>query len=124
LDINLEGYIDLIEKDDIITEFKTSNQAMNSRGIEDHLQLTAYSYAYEMLYRKAPRLLKLVDLVKTKKPRIITLEKQAKKLDYQRFFHLASQILRGIRSRVFFPRSSFMCKDCEYSGQCKVWRGN
>jgi len=124
LDINLEGFIDLIEKDDTITEFKTSAQAMNLRDIEDHLQLTAYSYAYEMLYQKTPRLLKLIDFVKTKRPRIITLETDAKKLNYQRFFYLASQILRGIRSGIFFPRKSFMCKDCEYAGPCKAWRGN
>ena len=124
LDINLEGFIDLIEKDDTITEFKTSAQAMNSRDIEDHLQLTAYSYAYQMLYQRPPKLLKLIDFVKTKRPRIITLEADAKRLDYQRFFHLASQILNGIRHRNFFPRKSFMCKDCEYAGPCKAWRGN
>jgi len=124
LDINLEGFIDLIEKDDTITEFKTSAQAMNLRDIEDHLQLTAYSYAYQMLYQKPPRLLKLIDFVKTKRPRVITLEADAKKLDYQRFFYLASQILNGIRHKVFFPRQSFMCKDCEYAGHCKAWRGN
>ena len=124
LDINLEGFIDLIEKDDTITEFKTSAQAMNLRDIEDHLQLTAYSYAYQMLYQKPPRLLKLIDFVKTKRPRVITLEADAKKLDYQRFFYLAGQVLKGIRRQVFFPRKSFMCKDCEYAGPCKAWRGN
>lgn len=124
LDINIEGYIDLIEKDDTISEFKTSSQAMNSRDLDDHLQLTAYGYAYEMLYRRSPKLLKLIDFVKTRRPRIITLETDAKKLNLQRFFYLARQILKGIKSRVFFPRASFMCKDCEYGEPCKVWRGN
>lgn len=124
LDANLEGFIDLIEKDNTVTEFKTSNQAMNQDEIDGHLQLTAYSYAYEMLYRRPPRLLRLVDFVKTKRPTIITLQTEAKKLDYQRFFYLASQILKGIRSGIFFPRTSFMCKDCEYAAPCKVWRGD
>ena len=48
LDVNIEGYIDLIEKDDAITEFKTSNQAMNQNDVDDHIQLTAYSYAYQI----------------------------------------------------------------------------
>lgn len=124
LDINLEGFIDLIEKDDTIVEFKTSNQAMNSGDLDDHLQLTAYSYAYQMLYHRQPKFLKLIDFVKTKRPRIITLETNPKKLDCQRFFYLARQVLKGIRQKVFFPRTSFMCKDCEYAVPCKAWQGN
>jgi len=123
LDVNLEGYIDLIEEG-AVTEFKTSNQTMNQSSLDNHLQLTAYSYAYEILYRKPPRSLKLIDFVKTKRPKIITLEANRKKLDYQRFFYLAKQILKGIRSGVFFPRTSFMCKDCEHAGPCKAWRGD
>lgn len=123
LDVNLEGYIDLIEEG-TVTEFKTSNQTMNQGSLDNHLQLTAYSYAYEILYRKPPRSLRLIDFVKTKRPKIITLQTEAKKLDYQRFFYLASQTLKGIRSCVFFPRTSFMCKDCEYAKPCKAWRGN
>jgi len=123
LDVNLEGYIDLIEEG-AVTEFKTSNQTMNQSSLDNHLQLTAYNYAYEILYRKPPRALKLIDFVKTKRPKIITLQTEVKKLDYQRFFYLASQILRGIKSGIFFPRTSFMCKDCEYAGPCKAWRGN
>ncbi len=124
LEINLEGFIDLIEKNDTIVEFKTSNQAMNRTDLDDHLQLTAYGYVYEMLYQRPPKLLKLIDFVKTKRPRIITLETSRKKLNYQRFFYLASQILNGIRHRIFFPRQSFICKDCEYTKPCKDWRGN
>lgn len=122
LGIDLEGFIDLIEEDDTIVEFKTSAQIMN--GIEDHLQLTAYSYAYEMLYRRPPKLLKVINFVKTKKPKMITLETKRDKTDYHRFFSLASQVLKGIRSQIFFPRSSFLCKDCEYDGNCKAWEGD
>jgi len=123
LDVNLEGYIDLIEEG-AVTEFKTSSQTMNQSSLDNHLRLTAYSYAYEILYRKPPRALNLIDFVKTQRPKIVTLQTEAKKLDYQRFFYLASQILRGIRSGIFFPRTSFMCKDCEYARSCKTWRVN
>ena len=121
--VNLEGVIDLIEETDSICEFKTSAQTMSQRDLDNHLQLTAYSYAYEMLYRRPPRTLKLIDFVQTKRPKIIPLEADTQKLDYQRFFYLAKQILKGIRSGVFFPRTSFMCKDCEYAKPCKTWRG-
>jgi putative RecB family exonuclease len=124
LDINIEGYIDLIEKEDTITEFKTSNQAMNQSDVDDHIQLTAYSYAYQMLYQRPAKLLKLIDFVKAKRPRIVPLEVNRDKVDCERFFHLAGQILRGIRQKVFFPHPSFMCKDCEYAEPCKAWQGN
>ena len=124
LDINIEGYIDLIEKDDTIVEFKTSSQTMNQTDIDDHLQLTAYSYAYKMLYQRPPKTLKLIDLVKTKRPKIVCLQINSETLNYQRFFNLAKQVLRSIRSRIFFPRTSFMCKDCEYAKPCKDWQVN
>jgi putative RecB family exonuclease len=124
LNVNFEGFIDLIERNGTIAEFKTSSQTMNPSVVDNHLQLTAYSYAYEMLYQKPPRLLKLVDFVKTKKPRVVVLETYSEKLDYQRFFNLAKEILKGIQSQVFFPRQSFMCKDCEYMESCKAWKGD
>jgi len=124
LGINLEGFIDLIEKDETIVEFKTSTHSMNPKDIDSHLQLTAYSYAYEILYQKPPKLIKVVNFVKTKKPKIITLETKRSKTDYQRFYYLASQVLKGIRSQIFFPRQSFWCKGCEYAELCKNWKGN
>jgi putative RecB family exonuclease len=124
LGISLEGIIDLIEGDETIVEFKTSQQSINSGDIEDYLQLTCYSYAYEMLYQRPPKLLKVINFVKTKKPKMITLETKRNKSDYQRLFHLAQQVLKGIKSQIFFPRPSFWCKDCEYEEQCKAWEGS
>lgn len=124
LGINLEGFIDLVEKDDVIVEFKTSSQSMNIADVVDHLQLTAYSYAYEMLYRRPPKLLKIINLVKNKKPKMAVLETTRSKSDHQRFYHLASEVLKGIRNRVFFPKQSFLCKDCEFEEPCKAWKGS
>ncbi len=123
LGITLEGYFDLIEKDDTIVEFKTSAQTMGQDDVDGHLQLTAYSYAYQMLYQRPPRLLKIIDFVKNKKPKMVELETKRCREDYVRFFHLAGQVLRGIRQGVFFPRQSFMCKDCEYAEACFKWEG-
>lgn len=123
LSINLEGFIDLIEDDGTIVEFKTSNQSMNQNGTDDHLQLTAYSYAYEMFFQSPPKLLKVVNFVKIKKPKIIVFETKRGKSDYQRFFHLASKVLDGVKGKIFFPRQTFMCKDCEYDESCKEWGG-
>ncbi len=123
LGINLEGYIDLIEKDETIVEFKTSNQAMDQKDVDDHIQLTAYSYAYEMIHQRPPQNLKIVNFVKTKKPKINPFETKRDKSDYQRFFYLAGQVLKAIENKIFFPKASFICKDCEYGEPCRGWQG-
>lgn len=119
--VNFEGYIDLLEDGETIVEFKTSMRSMDQRDADEHLQLTAYSYAYEQLMGKIPKLLRLVALVKTKKPKIVPLETKRTAADHQRFFYLAREVLKGIRMGVFFPKSSFMCTDCEYRGPCAKW---
>lgn len=123
LGINLEGFIDLIEADDTIVEFKTSAQTMNHQTLADSLQLSAYSFAYEAIYQRPVKLFKIINFVKTKKPKMITLEAKRTKADCQRFYHLAGQVLKGIKQGVFFPRTGFWCGDCEYAGQCREWEG-
>lgn len=120
LEIEFEGFFDLIEEDGTIVEFKTSAQTMKQEDADEHLQLTAYSYAYEMIYRKSPKGLKIIDFVKNKEVKMITLKTKRGKSDHQRFFSIAGQILKSINSQIFFPRQSFMCKDCEYRGPCKT----
>ena len=122
--IELEGVIDLIGEDDVITEFKTSAQTMDSQELGNHLQLTIYSYAFERISHKPPKSLKIFNFVKSKKPKLITMETKRDKDDYQRLYFLVGQILKGIEQRIFFPRTSFMCKDCEYAENCRTWKGN
>ena len=121
LGINLDGFFDLIEDGDAIVEFKTSAQTMHQDDVDDHLQLTAYSYAYEKLYHKPPKVLKIINFTKHKKPKMLVFETWRDEADHKRFFSLASQVLEGIKHQVFFPRQSFMCKDCEYAEPCRDW---
>ena len=122
--INLEGFIDLMEDDDTIVEFKTSAQTMAPKDVEDLMQLTAYSYAFELLHQRPPKLIKLVNFVKAKKPKIIVHETMRDRDDYQRLYYLAKQVLKGIKSGIFFPRPSFWCRGCEYEEPCRAWGGN
>jgi CRISPR/Cas system-associated exonuclease Cas4 (RecB family) len=122
--IDIEGVIDLIEADEVITEFKTSAQMMNSKEADQSLQLTIYSYAFEMLYRRPPKSLKVIDFVKSKKPKLIILETKRDSGSYMKLYGIASQVLKGISGKIFFPRTSFWCKDCEYRDHCKAWKGN
>ncbi len=120
----IEGWMDLIEKDDVVVEFKTSARTMSENDLKDSLQVTCYSYAYEMLFQKPPKNIKLTNFVKTRTPKIVTLETTRDKSDTQRFFLIAKEVLRGIQSGHFFPRSSWMCMDCEYGNPCGDWAGN
>jgi CRISPR/Cas system-associated exonuclease Cas4 (RecB family) len=124
LEVGLEGFIDLIEEGDIVTEFKTSARSMDPQNTGDILQLTIYSYAYKTLFGKEPKLLRVVNFVKTRTPKMVILETGREMKDYERLYYLAQEVLRGIRSGIFFPRQSFMCKDCEYEILCQQWEGN
>jgi putative RecB family exonuclease len=120
----LNGIIDLIEPDDVVIEFKTAAKTMDEQSAEDSVQLTCYAYAYRMLFRKEPKMLKILNFVKNKNPKIVPIETKRDTRDFQRLFHLAQEVLRGIYSGIFIPESSFMCKDCEYGDLCKAWEGN
>ena len=122
--IDIEGVIDLIEEGDVITEFKTSAQMMDSKDADESLQLTIYSYAFEKLYQRPPQALKVIDFVKSKKPKLITLETRRDKASYQRLYGITAQVLKGINQKVYFPKTSFWCKDCEYADHCQTWPGN
>jgi len=122
LGIDLEGYLDLVEADGTIVEFKTSTAALSASDIDSRLQFTAYSYAYELLHRKPPKVIKVVNFVKAKKPRIEIVETRRTKEDYAGFFLVAEGVLRGIRAGAFSPRPGFWCKECEYAATCPLWQ--
>ncbi len=123
--IPFEGFIDLIEADDTITEFKTSAKSITSDSLDDMLQLTIYSYAHRLIFGREPRKLKIVNFVKTRTPKLNVMEAAVRKPeDYVRLYHLAAEVLRGIRLGIFFPRQSFLCKDCEFELPCGEWSGN
>ncbi len=122
LDVPLEGVIDLIEKGDTVVELKTGARQMDALALSQHLQLTAYSYAYEMLYKKEPAL-KLLNLVKSKTARIEVFETQRTEQDKLRFFNIAKEVIKWIKAGYFCPHPSWMCAECEYFDVCMKWRG-
>jgi hypothetical protein len=74
--VNLEGFIDLIEGDDTIVEFKTSLRAYDAKDVDEQLQLTVYSCAFQMLNGRLPPKLKVANFIKTKKPKMLNFETQ------------------------------------------------
>ncbi len=123
LGINLEGFIDLLEKGHSIVEFKTSAQSMNINDVHHNIQLSAYGYAYQVLNHKEAQSFKIINFVKGRKPKMIVLETQRNPKDYISFFYIASEVLKGIKANVFPPKYGFWCRDCEYGSICPIKKG-
>lgn len=125
LDVPILGFIDLIEADGTLVDFKNSARTMPIHDLPDNLQLTVYSWAYETLFGKPPKDVKLVNLVRTKSPKIETHITGREQGDYARLFAIGKEVLKAVEHEVFLPnRGCFMCKDCEYDQDCREWDGN
>jgi putative RecB family exonuclease len=125
LDLPLRGRIDLIEGEDEIVDFKTPKATPPLDGLPDNLQLTAYAYAYQILFGRPAKELRLMHLVKTKRPKIEEQKTWREPEDYERLFNVANEVLKGIRAGIFIPnRGCWLCSDCEYDQDCREWAGN
>jgi CRISPR/Cas system-associated exonuclease Cas4 (RecB family) len=124
LDVPIQGIMDLIEEEDTIGEFKTAAKSMDIQSLINNLQLTIYAYAYQRLFSKEAKTLKIISFIKNKTPKIEILETTRGQKDYKRLFYLAREVLNGIRSNIFIPRFSYLCGDCEYALYCRDWQDN
>lgn len=121
----VRGYIDLVEADGTVTEFKNSARTMPVTDLPDNVQLTTYAWAYDTLFGKPPKDVKLVNLVRTKTPKIETHLTGREPKDYVRLFHLGKEVLHAAEQDVYLPnRGCWMCKSCEYEQDCREWTGN
>jgi putative RecB family exonuclease len=121
LEIPLDGYFDLIEAEDTIVELKTASKAYDMTAILQNLQLTAYAYAYEMIYKRRANL-RLDVLIKTKTPKLQSTEVIREEPDFIRFFHVAKGVSKAIESEHFYPNEGWQCQGCEYFEVCRKWR--
>jgi putative RecB family exonuclease len=125
LPVPLVGVIDLIQAPDTIVEFKTALRRWSPADLPDHLQLSAYAYAYHLLAGRPAADLRLITLVRTRAPWIDEQHTARGAPDAARLFHLSRAVLRGIAAGVFFPnRGCWLCKDCEYVQDCREWSGD
>ena len=119
-DIQIEGFIKLIETEDTIVDFKISAYEMSKREVRRNLKLTASSYAFQMLYNKLPRCVKMVNFIKDGNRKLSIVETEYDKNSYKRFFYLVNSVLKGIRSKIFVPHCGHWCADCEYASICPL----
>jgi CRISPR/Cas system-associated exonuclease Cas4 (RecB family) len=90
-------------------------------NVNESLQLILYGWAFRMIYGFAPRKLILVNLIKTKKPKIQVLDTSLDEQKERKLMHLMFSVNEAIEKEDFYPnpRSSFGCGSCCYSLSCE-----
>ena len=121
LGVTLDGFFDLIEVDGTIVDFKTSAQTMTQGDIDYQIQLSAYGFAFQLLHGVQAKGYKIVNFVKSRKPKMITFDTKRSQKDFEGFFYLAKEVLKGIKASVFYPHPGYWCRDCEYAFICPIW---
>ena len=117
LPVPIRGVFDWVEDDDTLAEMKTSSRKFDTEVSTNRLQLAAYDYAYRKMFGKSPQI-KVVDLVKTKEPKLLETRVVLDKKDTRNLFGTARLFLTGVERGIFYPNKSFMCKNCEYASIC------
>jgi CRISPR/Cas system-associated exonuclease Cas4 (RecB family) len=115
------GKIDAIFTDDTIVEIKTTGRSPVQQEIDQNLQITLYSWAYRMLYGKPEKTIKVVNLVKTKEPKIAVIETQRTERDHSWLLATTFQVIRAIENKMFYPNpiGGFGCFNCQYQAHCR-----
>lgn len=118
---DIVGKIDAIFTDDTIIEVKTTAKSPTQQEIDQNLQITLYSYAYRMLYGKPERAIKVINLVKTREPKLIVSQTDRTERDHSWLIATMFQVLRAIENKLFYPNpiGGFGCFNCQYQGHCK-----
>ena len=118
---DLVGKIDAIFTDDTLVEIKTTGRSPVQQEVDQNIQITLYSWAYRMLYGKPEKTIKVVNLVKTKEPKIAVVETQRTERQHSWLIATVFQVIKGIEGKLFYPNpiGGFGCFNCNYQEHCK-----
>jgi len=114
------GKIDAIFAGDTIVEIKTTSRSPVQQEVDQNLQLTLYSWAYRMLYGQPETSIKVVNLVKTKVPKLVVTETHRSERDHSWLIATTTQVVRAIGQKIFYPNpiGGFGCFNCQYQQYC------
>lgn len=116
-----KGYIDLIDKNNLVIDHKTTKRSMRQDMIDSDLQLTTYSLAYRKLAGKEEKSLRFDVMVRTKQPKIQQIQTYRRQEDIERLVKLFRYVNKAIESGIFYPNQNFMCPNCGYRELCEKW---
>ena len=120
-DRDLVGKIDVVEEDNTPWELKTSGKSLSQAQVDKNLQLTLYSWALSMLYGEHVGTVKVVNLVRTKQPKIQVIETHRTPQDHQKLMKILFGVGAAISQNVFYPNpnNSYGCGNCTFSPICE-----
>ncbi|MFC2088269.1 PD-(D/E)XK nuclease family protein [Calditrichota bacterium] len=121
LALPLVGVFDKIEEDDVVADLKTWARMVNEEELDANIQLSAYAYAYRIMFKKTPEL-RLDILLKTKKPRFEQLFTSRNESGHIKFYNLCKEVYQSIQKNIFLPNPSWKCAGCEYRQVCWLWQ--
>jgi len=106
-----------------ITEFKTSGRSFSESEVATSLQPSFYANALHERTGEEPAVAYAV-LVKTKVPKVQTIEASRTITDFQRLGDLIGVVEKAVEAEVFYPLESPMnCSSCSYYRECRGWTG-
>ena len=128
LDMVLTGIIDLLLKDEqgniIAVDNKTAKQPYSQATVDEDLQLTSYAYllaSNKFVFPTADVYCRFDVMRKLKTPKFEQYYTVRNASQRRRFARLVTQILTAMDHKIFFPNTSWMCRDCQFVTACKKW---
>lgn len=118
---DMVGYIDAIDGDNTLIEFKTTGRTPSQYQIDGDLQLGVYHWAAHLLYGVPARKILVVSLVRTKQPKIEVLETHRSQDTHTRLLSLIEKVIRAIDHGMYYPNpvGGFGCGSCNYREECQ-----
>lgn len=126
LALPLLGVIDLVEDDLTAVDYKTvaSTPNVSLEAWLHEIQLTTYTLLVEEATGKPSPGNKLVFLVKTKTPKVITHTLPApNEAQRGRFARLVETYANGVANEDYYPAPGQHCAWCSYRQECSAWKG-
>jgi len=118
----LMGRIDLVDEHTTIIDHKITRRSLPVEAVQTDIQLTGYSYAWRALHPfEEERGVRLDVLVRTREPKVQTLEGRRSQGDLDRFLRILERVEQGIGHEIFYPSETAFCSACGYRERCSEW---
>ena len=114
------GKMDLLA-DGTVYDIKTAGKSMPQNAVNSNLQLLLYGWAYRVIYGESPKQLGIINLIKTKQPKIQVLITKLNGDKQEKLVRLMFNVILAIEKGIFYPNplSTYGCDNCAYSMSCE-----
>ena len=89
--------------DETVYEIKTAGKSMPQNAVNSNLQLLLYGWAYRVIFGEAPKQLGIINLVKTKQPKIQVLITTLNGDKQEKLVKLMFNVILAIEKGIFYP---------------------